>query len=158
MIVGYDGVYNCTFLYDNTRVNGNRISSFGTYRGTAAVVNSAFLIAPTDGSENVINHVIYAATNCFIPKITGTSWNWLLPPERCSGNLTNDVASGAAGLTDATVWSKRNSITVDAGATAYVSADDTDLARNPRISNELVDIGCYEWQWEPPKGTALLIR
>ena len=158
----YDGVYNCTFLYDNMRMNGtSRLLLFGTYRDTAPVVNSAFLISPSDNNQAAISASIYAATNCFFPQIGSDTWRWSLPAERCSGNITNDytVAYGDAGLTDATVWvSRRRKVTVDAGATAYVAEGDLDLAGNPRVSNGIVDIGCYEWQWQPPTGTVLIIR
>ena len=140
LLADYARLDNCTFLMDNTRVNGNRLARVGTFAEGAVIRNSALILAPVSSSVSMPTLV-----NCFLPKVGWMSWNWAVTADE---NAT-DCLLGDVSVTEAwaTGWDGRPAADfagVDKGATAAAPTG-TDLAGAQRVQNIAVDIGCYEY-------------
>lgn len=138
ILADYASIANCTFLYDNTQLNGtSRIDRFGTYVEGACICNSALILSPTGENTPVPD-----LRNCLLPKIGSNSWKW-------KANSTTDCFLNETAF--ASSWNgvpTRDYIGVDRGDNAS-APDGDDLAAVQRIQNVTVDIGAYEFDWMP---------
>jgi len=128
---------NVTISY-NTAANGG--SDWYNHSGVAIVRNSIIW----DMSANSVFGELYDVKNSLVQGQTHSAYtavvNNNLPA--ATDPLFNDTESGDFTL-------QTGSPAIDAGDNGYITAS-TDLAGNPRIQNNTVDLGAYENQVTPP--------
>ncbi len=112
----------------NTAKNGG-----GIYISSAAVTLTNSIVAFNDASSNGDIRGSYSGGSSLV----GSDPGFAAKPVFESGALTNSDAMDLA--------LARGSAAIDAGANDAVDSE-TDLAGNPRIVGEAVDIGAYEYQ------------
>ena len=141
----YDGttnLYNCT-ITDNTDYYGDGRNVY--LAGSNAVFNAYnSIIAGNDASDYGVD--VY----CWHPNVVVNAYNTLSSFANWTNgenNLTYDSSKPL--FTDAATGDYTlapNSQAIDKGEGQYVSTS-VDLAGNPRVSGETVDLGAYEYQF-----------
>jgi hypothetical protein len=144
---GYSGDSSPTLT--NVTFSGNSATQHG-----GAMVNYAHDYGASN--PGLINTILYGNTAASGPQMynrdaTDITFAYSLVHDGCPTGCTDDgnlltsdpkfvnAASGDLRL-------KTGSPAIDVGDNAAVSGVVTDLASNPRIVNEIVDMGAYEWQ------------
>ena len=134
------GIYNADWSklsLVNCSISGNSASSYGgIYNddGSVNIFNSILSLNYASEHEDIFNNTgTVSEYNCFI----GIDPGFEVAPEFDeSGNLTN--------IEELNLTLSSASTAINAGNNDYVTFD-TDLAGNPRIVGDVVDLGAYEY-------------
>lgn len=156
---------NTTF-YDSVFKNNKTVGACGVYTGSyiRCIVDEPSDKLSTSGAGVFVDCLFTAIvpsgshTNCTIRKLTGGSAaNSLLGPGSTIGTENNNVVWSDnpssdyyydkifVGVENGDYRLKVDSPVIGQGSNEYVEQGDLDLAGNPRIAGDTVDVGCYEF-------------
>jgi predicted outer membrane repeat protein len=146
-------IVNCEFI-DNTGVDGGAIYNVNsssakiincTFTGNSAVSGSA-IYSDSTSSAKIANCIFWADSDSQTTEIAGTAT--VTYSDVDGGYMgTGDLNADPKFLSTANLELTVGSPCIDAGSNAAVPAGvTTDLAGNPRIVGQAVDMGAYEFQ------------